>query len=92
MSLVLVLVVVAGYIPTLFMISEPFTSPIKLTMLALGAYAVQVEELATTKERNRLAREIPKSLEHFLMAVNVQSETARAVLFAGRAARLWSCV
>ena len=45
----------------------------------LGAYAVQVEELATTRERNRLAREIHDSLGHFLTVVNVQLEAAQAV-------------
>jgi signal transduction histidine kinase len=45
----------------------------------LGAYAVQAEELATTKERNRLAREIHDSLGHFLTVVNVQLEAAQAV-------------
>ena len=45
----------------------------------LGTYAVQVEELATTKERNRLAREIHDSLGHFLTVVNIQLEAAQAV-------------
>ncbi|MFQ5398266.1 MAG: sensor histidine kinase [Anaerolineae bacterium] len=46
----------------------------------LADYASQVEELATTKERNRLAREIHDNLGHFLTVVNVQLEAARAVL------------
>lgn len=46
----------------------------------LGHYAIQVEELATTQERNRLAREIHDSLGHYLTAANVQLEAARAVL------------
>src|SRR5262249_47983108 len=46
----------------------------------LRQYAVQVEELATTKERNRLAREIHDSLGHYLTVINVQIEAARAVL------------
>jgi signal transduction histidine kinase len=46
----------------------------------LRAYAVQAEELATTEERNRLAREIHDSLGHYLTVVNVQLEAARAVL------------
>jgi len=45
----------------------------------LREYAVQAEELATTKERNRLAREIHDSLGHFLTVINVQLEAARAV-------------
>lgn len=46
----------------------------------LREYAVQVEELATAKERNRLAREIHDSLGHYLTVINVQIEAARAVL------------
>jgi signal transduction histidine kinase len=41
---------------------------------------VQVEELATAKERNRLAREIHDSLGHYLTVINVQIEAARAVI------------
>jgi signal transduction histidine kinase len=46
----------------------------------LRQYAAQVEELATTKERNRLAREIHDSLGHYLTVVNVQIEAARVLL------------
>lgn len=46
----------------------------------LGEYAVQVEELATTQERNRLAREIHDNLGHYLTVVNVQINAARALL------------
>lgn len=46
----------------------------------LREYAVQVEELATTKERNRLAREIHDSLGHYLTVINVQLGAAQAVL------------
>jgi signal transduction histidine kinase len=46
----------------------------------LRAYAVQAEELATTKERNRLAREIHDGLGHYLTAVHVQIRAARAVM------------
>ena len=46
----------------------------------LREYAAQVEELATTQERNRLAREIHDSLGHYLTVINVQLEAARAVL------------
>jgi signal transduction histidine kinase len=42
--------------------------------------AAQVEELATTKERNRLAREIHDSLGHYLTVVNVQIGAAQAIL------------
>jgi len=46
----------------------------------LREYAVQIEELATVKERNRLAREIHDTLGHYLTVVNVQIEAARTVL------------
>jgi signal transduction histidine kinase len=43
-------------------------------------YAVSVEELATTRERNRIARDIHDSVGHYLTVVNVQIEAARAML------------
>lgn len=46
----------------------------------LAAYAAQAEELATTKERNRLAREIHDSLGHYLTVINVQIEAARMIM------------
>ncbi|MFL5662776.1 MAG: sensor histidine kinase [Ktedonobacteraceae bacterium] len=42
----------------------------------LQAYAERVAELATTEERNRVAREIHDSLGHALMAISVQLEKA----------------
>jgi signal transduction histidine kinase len=42
--------------------------------------AVQAEELARSRERNRLAREIHDSLGHYLTVVNVQLEAARALV------------
>jgi signal transduction histidine kinase len=45
----------------------------------LRQYAVQAEELAATRERNRLAGEIHDSLGHYLTVVNVQLEAARAL-------------
>ena len=46
----------------------------------LAAYVAQAEELATTKERNRLAREIHDSLGHYLTVINVQIEAARSIM------------
>lgn len=40
----------------------------------LQVYAAEVAELATTRERNRLAREIHDSLGHYLTVINVQLE------------------
>lgn len=42
----------------------------------LRLYAGQVEELATTRERTRLAREIHDGLGHYLTIINVQLEKA----------------
>ena len=46
----------------------------------LREHAAQVEELATARERNRLAREIHDNIGHYLTVVNVQIEAARAIL------------
>ena len=46
----------------------------------LREYASQIGELATLRERTRLAREIHDSLGHYLTVVNVLIEAARAVL------------
>src|ERR1044071_60347 len=54
----------------------------------LRDHASQVEELATTKERNRLAREIHDSVGHYLTVVNVQIGAAQAVLQQDRARAL----
>lgn len=46
----------------------------------LREYAVQAEELAITKERNRLAREIHDGLGHYLTTIYMQIQAARAVM------------
>jgi signal transduction histidine kinase len=46
----------------------------------LRGYAAQAEELATTRERNRLARDIHDGLGHHLTVVSMQVQAARAVL------------
>lgn len=55
----------------------------------LQDFADQASQLATTQERNRLAREIHDSLGHYLTIINVQLETAQALRSrdAGRADR-----
>ncbi len=45
----------------------------------LREYAAQIEELATARERNRLAREIHDGLGHYLTVINMQIQAARAV-------------
>src|SRR5215471_5461192 len=46
----------------------------------LRAQARDIEELATTKERNRIARDIHDGLGHYLTVVHVQLEAAQATL------------
>lgn len=46
----------------------------------LRAQAAQTEELATTRERNRRAREIHDGVGHYLTVINVQAEAAQALL------------
>jgi len=47
---------------------------------SLREYAVQAEELAITKERNRLAREIHDGLGHYLTTIYMQVQAARVVM------------
>jgi signal transduction histidine kinase len=46
----------------------------------LRFYAAQMEQLAVTNERNRIAREIHDTVGHYLTVVHVQIEAARAIL------------
>ena len=46
----------------------------------LREYATRAEDMAITKERNRMAREIHDSLGHYLTVVNVQLEAAKVTL------------
>ncbi len=46
----------------------------------LREFAMQVEELTITKERNRLAREIHDGLGHYLTTIYMQIQAARAVM------------
>jgi signal transduction histidine kinase len=46
----------------------------------LREFAIQAEDFATIKERNRLAREIHDGLGHYLTAIHMQIQAARAVL------------
>lgn len=51
----------------------------------LRAHAAQTEELATTRERNRLAREIHDGVGHYLTVVKTQLDAAAALLEPGAA-------
>jgi signal transduction histidine kinase len=59
---------------------ERLVSELEAANARLREYATQAEDLATTKERNRVAREIHDSLGHFLTVVHVQLEAARTHL------------
>jgi signal transduction histidine kinase len=56
--------------------SETLLAELEEAHQQLRRYAGQVEELATAKERNRLAREIHDGLGHYLTIINVQLEKA----------------
>jgi signal transduction histidine kinase len=47
---------------------------------ALRDYAAQSEELATMRERNRIAREIHDGLGHYLTTIHMQIQAARSIL------------
>ena len=59
---------------------ERLTGDLEEANRRLRESAAQTEELARSRERNRLAREIHDSLGHYLTVVNVQLEAARALL------------
>ena len=59
--------------------SEALLGELSAAHRQLQAYAAQAGQLATTEERNRIAREIHDSLGHYLTIVNVQLETALAL-------------
>jgi signal transduction histidine kinase len=62
--------------------AEALTADLEEANRQLTAYSTQVEELARSKERNRLAREIHDNLGHYLTVVNVQIRAAQAVMAA----------
>jgi signal transduction histidine kinase len=50
----------------------------------LRDYAAQSEELATARERNRIAREIHDGLGHYLTTIHMQIQAARSILTTDR--------
>jgi signal transduction histidine kinase len=58
--------------------SELLLSELEVSHRQLKTYAEEVAELATTRERNRLARDIHDTLGHYLTVINVQLEKAIA--------------
>ncbi len=63
--------------------SEQLLAELETSHQRLQNYAEKVSELATTEERNRLAREIHDSLGHYMTVINVQLE--KAIAFRDRA-------
>jgi signal transduction histidine kinase len=59
--------------------AEELFSALEISHRQLQEYAGQVAELATTRERNRVARDIHDSLGHYLTVINVQLEKALAL-------------
>ena len=60
--------------------AEELTADLEEANRQLSEYAIQAEELATTQERNRLAREIHDNLGHYLTVVNVQIGAAKVLM------------
>ncbi len=56
--------------------AEELFAELEVSHRQLKEYAGQVAELATIKERNRLARDIHDTLGHYLTIINVQLEKA----------------
>ena len=77
--------------------SEKLAAQLGAANEQLRAHAAATAELATTRERNRLAREIHDGVGHYLTTIKVQLDAAQALLAAdparaadsvGKAARL----
>ncbi len=60
--------------------AEALAQDLEAANVQLAAYSTQVAELARTRERNRLAREIHDNLGHYLTVVNVQIRAAQAIM------------
>ena len=60
--------------------AEELSADLEAANQQLSKYAIQVEELATIEERNRLAREIHDNLGHYLTVVNVQIGAAKVLM------------
>jgi signal transduction histidine kinase len=56
--------------------AEELLAALEASHRQLQEYAGQIAELATVRERNRLARDIHDTLGHFLTVINVQLEKA----------------
>lgn len=56
--------------------AEALVAQLEAAQIQLQAYAREVEDLSTARERNRIAREIHDTLGHYLTILAVQLETA----------------
>lgn len=60
--------------------SQQLTGELEKANEQLHAHAAEVEDLATTRERNRLAREIHDGIGHYLTVVKTQLDAATELL------------
>jgi len=60
--------------------AEALQHELELANAQLRAHATQTEELATTRERNRVAREIHDGVGHYLTVVKTQLDAAAALI------------
>lgn len=60
--------------------AERLSAELTTANAQLRAHAAQADELATTRERNRLAREIHDGVGHYLTVIKVQLDAAAALL------------
>lgn len=60
--------------------SEALRQELEAANARLRAHAAQADELATTRERNRVAREIHDGVGHYLTVVKTQLDAASALL------------
>jgi signal transduction histidine kinase len=60
--------------------SQTLLTELQATHRQLQAYAAQVEELAATKERNHLARELHDSVTQTLFSITLTAKSARILL------------
>lgn len=81
----LVAAVFAAVLTTLHVREQRARAELAEVNAQLRRYAAQAEELATTRERNRMARDIHDGLGHHLTVVQMQLQAAGAVLDTDRA-------
>ena len=83
-AVTVVVVAFAFVLTTLYLDVQQARTALADANARLREYAAQAEDLATSAERNRLAREIHDGLGHHLTVVQMQVRAARAILPADR--------